>query len=140
MGNQPRGAGHQMEPFRQILHTLEKHPHIHLAILFGSFAKGTARSDSDIDLAVRADRPLTVEEQINLTGDLAEATGRAVDLIDLFKAGEPLLGQILEGGLRLKGDESEYASLIVKHLFDEADFAPYQRRILEERRRSWIGR
>lgn len=31
------------------------------------------------------------------------------------------------------------ASLLRQHLFDAADFLPYRDRILEERRRAWIG-
>lgn len=118
---------------------LARHPDIRQAVLFGSLAAGRARADSDLDLAVDAGRPLTSGQKMNLIGNLAEATGRPVDLIDLHTAGELLLGQILHGGQRILGTNNAYAELIKRYLFDQADFMPYRRRILAERRRAWIG-
>ena len=117
-----------------------RHPEIRMALLFGSLATGRAHPDSDIDLAVGAGRALTVAERMRLIAELAEATGRPVDLIDLHAVGEPLLGQILKRGRRIFGSNGAYAELIKRHVFEEADFMPYQRRILAERRRAWIGK
>ena len=86
------------------------------------------------------DALLTAETKMALIGALSQAIGRPVDLIDLRVAGEPLLGQILKHGVRLMGSDSDHAELIKRHLFDEADFMPYRRRILAERRRAWIGK
>lgn len=123
-----------------IRRVLQQHPAIRLAILFGSCAQGTARRDSDVDLAVSSDgRLLDGEEKTRLIEDLAQATGRAIDLVDLASAGEPLLGQILCNGRKICGDSRRHAYFIRRHLFDQADFVPYQRRILEQRRRAWIG-
>jgi len=118
---------------------LARHPHIDLAILFGSLAAGTARPDSDLDLAVAGAAPLSPVEKRALIADLAENLGRPVDLIDLATVGEPLLGQILRHGRRVLGSDERYARLLSRHLFDMADFAPYRSRILAERRRAWIG-
>lgn len=83
---------------------------------------------------------VSVETKMALIGDLSQAVGRPVDLIDLHVAGEPILGQILKHGVRLLGSDADYAELIKRHLFDEADFMPYRRRILAERRQAWIGK
>lgn len=120
--------------------TLAEHGGIRLAILFGSRATGRATAHSDLDLAVRTTAPLEAAEKIALIEKLAEATGMPVDLIDLKRVGEPLLGQILKHGVRLMGSDTDYASLLSRHLFDAADFLPYRNRILAERRRVWIGR
>lgn len=125
-----------MIPIEQVL---KKHPHIRLALLFGSTAKGNARRDSDLDLAVDAGRPLTINEKMQLIADLSEATGRPIDLVDLYSVGEPLLGQIIVGGRRLLGSDARFAELLNKHLIEQADFMPYRRRILRERRLKWIG-
>lgn len=125
---------------KQIRQVLERHSAIRLALLFGSLAKGTARFDSDLDLAVGADRPLGVDETIELISDLATVIGRPVDLIDLSTVGEPLLGQIIAGGTRIVGSDTLYAELVLKHLYNQEDFVPYQKRILQERREAWIGR
>jgi predicted nucleotidyltransferase len=124
------------EHIRQVL---KKHPQILLAVLFGSVARNAAGVDSDIDLAVDADRPLDANEKMHLIMDLAEAMGRPVDLVDLFTVGEPLLGQIIAGGRKIQGDDSRYALMLSKHLFNQADFMPYRRRILQERRLAWLG-
>ncbi len=119
---------------------LSRHPEIRTAILFGSLVSGKADFYSDIDIAVEADQKLTAEEKMRLIGELAELTGRPVDLIDLRTVGEPLLGQILRTGKRLKGSSMDFAEIVKRHLFAEADFVPYQKRILAERRRAWLGR
>ncbi len=128
-----------MSPAELITAVLARHPHIELAILFGSLATGQARPDSDLDLAVAGAALLTPEESSALIADLADNLGRPVDLIDLATVGEPLLGQILRHGRRVLGSDARYASLLSRHLFDMADFVPYRSRILAERRRAWIG-
>jgi len=121
-----------------LVEVLSRHPLIDLAILFGSLATGTARPDSDLDLAVAGTVPLSPTTKSALIADLAQTFGRPVDLIELGQVGEPLLGQILRHGRRIKGSDEQYAHLLSRHLFDMADFVPYRRRILAERRKAWI--
>ena len=125
---------------RTILAALSTQPAIKLAILFGSLAGGRERTDSDVDLAVDVGHRLSAGETLALITELAERTGRPVDLVDLRAVGEPLLGQILRHGTKLLGSETSYADLIRRHLFDQADFLPYRSRILAERRQAWIGK
>lgn len=120
--------------------TLARHPGLELAIVFGSVAGGTQDAQSDVDLAVQAACPLDASMKMALVAELAEATGRAVDLIDLRSAGEPLLGQILVHGRRLLGSDEAYARLLSRQLIDAADFLPCAQRILDERRQAWVGR
>jgi predicted nucleotidyltransferase len=129
-----------MDLNNRILQVLARHGGTRMAILFGSLAKGGATPQSDLDLAVLMDAPLSAEDKMALVGDLSQAIGRPVDLIDLRVTGEPLLGQILKHGVRLLGNDTDYAEIIKRHLFDEADFMPYRRRILAERRQAWIGK
>ncbi|MBS4096871.1 MAG: nucleotidyltransferase domain-containing protein [Sulfuricella sp.] len=127
-----------IELTKRIRRVLSRHPVIRLAVLFGSLARNTARRDSDLDIAVGADIPFHPQEKIQLIEELAEAIGRPVDLVDIFAVGEPLLGEIITSGKKILGDDSSYACLISKHLINQADFMPYQRRILQERRQAWI--
>ncbi|WP_303784450.1 nucleotidyltransferase family protein [Azovibrio restrictus] len=129
-----------MELNHRIQQVLARHTGIRLAILFGSLAQGRATPQSDLDLAILMEAPLTAETKMQLIDDLSLATGRPVDLVDLRTVGEPLLGQILKHGIRLLGNDGDYAGLLKRHLFEEADFMPYHRRILAERRQAWIGR
>ncbi len=133
-----KAARHDLDdPLRAVLSAF---PQIVLALLFGSFALGRERQDSDIDVAVAARRTLTASETIALVEALAEHTGRPVDLVDLRTVAEPLLGQILRHGRRLLGSDSEYGQLISRHLLEQADFMPYRARVLAERRAAWIGK
>lgn len=129
-----------MDLNNRIRQILSRHGDIRLAILFGSLVTGDATPQSDLDLAVQMRIPLSTETKMTLIGELSQAIGRPVDLIDLRVAGEPLLGQILKHGVRLFGNDTDYAELLKRHLFEEADFMPYRRRILADRRRAWIGK
>ena len=125
---------------RKIEGVLARHPSVKLAILFGSLAAGPARFDSDLDLAVSAATPLDTQARIDLIEDLALAFGRPVDLVDLEQIHGPLLYQILaKGRLVLSKDRTRYAELLLRMLYEEADFMPYYRRILASRRKVWIG-
>ena len=119
---------------------LERHPEIRIALLFGSLAAGKERWDSDLDLAVAAAQPLSADQKTALIAELAQATGRPVDLVDLRTAAGLVLKEALTTGLRLRvTDNALLAELVKKMWFDEADFQPYRRRILEARRKQWIG-
>jgi len=124
-----------IEQLRQLL---ARQDDIRLSIVFGSVAGGRQTVESDLDIAVLADGPLTPERKIALIEALAEVSGRPIDLIDLSTVGEPLLGQILRQGQRVTGADSTWAALVTQHLFDAADFLPYRNRMLRERREAWI--
>ena len=54
-----------------------------LIILFGSYAKGLARGDSDIDIAYAGEQTLSAYDNFMLAQELAALLGRDVDLLDL---------------------------------------------------------
>jgi EPS-associated MarR family transcriptional regulator len=123
----------------QLLSVLAQFPYVGQVIVFGSVAQGTARPESDLDIAVGAKHSLTQAQKMEIVAALALATGRPVDLIDLTVVTEPLLGQILRHGRRLLGGDAAYAGLISRHVLEQADFVPYRNRVLAERRVAWIG-
>ena len=124
----------------QLKEVFSHFPQVALAVLFGSVALGLQRADSDLDIAVAADHPLTAGEKLSIIGALAERTGRPIDLIDLSVVSEPLLGQIVRHGRRVLGSDTLYGKLISRHVFEQADFMPYRTRLLAERRMAWIGK
>ncbi|MDE3089797.1 MAG: nucleotidyltransferase family protein [Chloroflexota bacterium] len=78
-----------------IIHTLRKQlPHLNAKYgvekiaLYGSFAKGTASKQSDVDILVQLGRPLGLEF-VQLAFDLEKSLGRKVDLatFDTFQRG-----------------------------------------------------
>ena len=121
----------------QLARFISRYAEFRLAILFGSQATGNATGDSDIDLALLSDAPISSSKKLELVEQIGAKFGRPVDIVDLFFAAEPALGQVFKGK-RLLGDDATYARLLTKHLINTADFVPLQKRILTERRNAWI--
>lgn len=133
--------GLRMGITQELADALAKRPDIKLGILFGSLAQGQARLESDLDLAVAAERPLDAEAKMTLIAMLAQVAGRAVDLIDLQAVGGLVLVQALTSGKVIYcTDHRLYAELIKKMLFHQADMMPYYQRMLRERRQQWLAR
>ncbi|MDX8383819.1 MAG: nucleotidyltransferase domain-containing protein [Ghiorsea sp.] len=124
---------------RPLMQYLQQHPEIKQAILFGSLARDCAHAESDVDLAIALEKVLNSEDKQRLLEDIGAVMGRAVDLVDLKTVGEPLLGQILQHGVRLVGSDAMYGELLSKHVFQQVDFMPLRKRILDERRLAWIS-
>lgn len=73
-----------------------------VAYLFGSRAEGTARPDSDHDVAVLfTDETPALDAVVRLGADLARRWGTAVDVVDLARAPLELRGRVAESGVRL---------------------------------------
>ena len=117
---------------------LMSQPDLRLAILFGSVARNEARPDSDVDIAVLAERPLDAARKMSLVEGMADLAGRPVDLVDLSRIGEPLRGEVLKGK-RLFGSDEDFAGQMLRHIYDNEDFVPLVREMLAERRMRWLG-
>ena len=118
---------------------LTAEPDVVLAIAYGSLISGRAHAESDLDVAVWTEAPLTVDRRMALVRALALATGRAIDLVDLRAVGVPLSQTILcDGTVLVRRDERLYAELAIRMLADVEDFLPLRRRLLRERRERWI--
>ncbi len=104
--------------------------------LFGSVSRGTARSDSDIDLAVlfESDPPRTIEGLgIELADDLARLLGRRVDLVILNRAPVDLIKRVLrDGDLIVDANPSRRIQFEVRARNEYFDLEP----ILKRYRRS----
>jgi len=124
---------------QQLTELLSQYSEVRLAILFGSQAnpEQQKRFDSDIDLAILASSPLSSAFKMELIETISAQLGRPVDIVDVYEAPEPILGEAFKGQ-RLVGDDTTYAQLLTRHLLNVADFVPLQQRILKERRERWI--
>ena len=119
---------------------LKNYPDLELAILYGSFSSGKENSKSDIDIAIAIGKPLTLEERIDIASSLSRSIKKKVDLIDLLSTEGLLLKEVLTNGkVLVKNNVKLFEKLLKKMLYYKADFLPYQKRILEERRKRWIG-
>ena len=78
-------------------------------ILFGSFAKGNEREDSDIDLAYFSKKQLSSYERFILAGQLAVISGCEVDLVDIKRIDTVFNMQIFAYGVPIyMADKNEY--------------------------------
>jgi len=126
---------------KQLATWLIEHPEIEMAILFGSYSKGTETVHSDIDLAIQlsSGKTMQADEKLNYLTQLGELLETDIDLIDLKKAGQPLLSQIIKYGKRLKGQQAQYIELAIKNINTTQDFMPYIERMMSERRKLWLA-
>jgi predicted nucleotidyltransferase len=123
-----------------IRNVLTCHKDIKLCIVFGSIAAGKASTDSDLDIAVAADQPLSVDTHLKLVEEFSAATNREIDLVDLMTATGLISKQALSTGVVVQNhDKDLYARLISRMLFNQADMMPYHDRILQERRRRFLN-
>jgi predicted nucleotidyltransferase len=67
------------------------------ATVFGSVARGQARPDSDIDVAVSFGKPMSADLRVAVLGIVADVSGRSVDLIDLESADALIRARALGG-------------------------------------------
>lgn len=102
---------------------------VRFAYLFGSRATGRHRPDSDADLAVLTDRPLTLLAESRLCLDLATALGvPSVDVVDLGRAPLRIVGRILGEGVVIHGrEEPARVEFEVRNRGRYFDFLPQQR-------------
>jgi len=71
------------------------------AYLFGSAATGDLRPESDLDIAVLMQHPLSSLKLHEFSEKIAQGMGRDVDLIDLGSASTVLQMQVLSTGKRI---------------------------------------
>ncbi len=123
-----------------LLDFLSGDPELLLAMVFGSTADGSHRPDSDIDVAVYPRKKLASRKRQMLADEIACATGRAVDLIDLTHLDGALLRQILHHGKVVFSKEPGILGTLSERLLDwQEDFEPQLNALLETRLQRFIA-
>ena len=84
-------------------------------------ASGSARKDSDIDVAVSFGRPMSSDLRSAIIGIVADVAGRSVDLIDLESADGLVLSRALGGTEILCDEAATRQHLITRALRAEDD-------------------
>lgn len=85
------------EPMEDRLASRLREAGVVYATVFGSVARGEARADSDIDVAVSFGKPMSSDLRMAVIGIIAAVSGRSVDLIDLEASGGLILARALGG-------------------------------------------
>lgn len=102
------------------------HPTILAAYLFGSTANQTAGTNSDVDVALRLDKGVSVDEQLELRlelmDDVETVFKRSADIVILNNASLKMIRQVLTRGdlLFVRDERAErlYAIQKQKEYFD----------------------
>jgi len=86
---------------RRIIELIKKNPRIDLAILFGSYAKGTATKESDIDIYADTKNRKLKEEIESIDSKISVKIGE-------YDKSSPLIKEIEKNHIMIKGVERYY--------------------------------
>lgn len=100
-------------------------PHVQAAYVYGSTARGEARPDSDLDLALLLAPGARVPDRLGLMARLSRLVQRDVSVVSLRHAGLDLIIEVLRDG-RLLFTRNEMLTLAweAERMTDYADFNP----------------
>ncbi len=115
-----------------------EYPDVQCGFVYGSAATGRLKAASDVDLAVAGHGPLSAETMLRLREDCAARLHRDVDLIDLHRATGVLLRNALRGVCIYAREGGVRYPLMRRLIYDQEDFHPLRRRIMEGRRRRLV--
>ncbi|GAB7020331.1 nucleotidyltransferase domain-containing protein [Halostagnicola bangensis] len=112
--NSTPSANHQVEEV--VTQVVEEYP-VELAVLFGSYARGTETPESDIDVAVAFDGDRSPQERLELRIDLVVELTKALemDAVDVadFESIRPGIGiAALQTGTVLVGENDQVQHLL----------------------------
>jgi hypothetical protein len=100
-----------------------------LAALFGSTARGEARADSDVDVAILPrDEALSLEAELSLQAHLSSAAHREVDLVRLDHCLPALKLRVAKEGILLLGDPLHWKRFRAQAGIEYAEIEPQLRR------------
>jgi len=112
---------------------------VRLALIYGSYAAGTMRMGSDVDIAVLLDRPIDVDRRLALAEQFESALSLTIDLADLYAMSGTILRQILcKGQVLVKNDPVAMETLIRRMIYNQSDVMPIVRRTLAERQKRFV--
>ena len=110
---------------------------VRLAFLIGSFAAGTARPDSDVDVAVLFGRVPDYMDVLGLRDRLSDLMEREADLVVLNDSGPVIRMQVLKTGIRLRAEKGAYEEFFVRTVNEYDDLkrirAPIEEAVLRKK-------
>lgn len=88
---------------RTIVKELLERYHAEYALLFGSYARGDATPDSDVDIIVVGGKEFVPHDIFALAEDLREMTGRSADVFEMREVnkGTPFYETVMKEGIRI---------------------------------------
>lgn len=96
-----------------------------LVIIFGSFASGKNRKDSDLDLGVISEKEISFEKQIVLTNELSQIFKKNIDLSVLNRANPLLLFEASRNAILLYGSQKDFFEFRLRAFHAYNDYQPF---------------
>ncbi|MBE6083187.1 nucleotidyltransferase domain-containing protein [Acidilutibacter cellobiosedens] len=115
-----------MDIVEKCKNVLMKYENILFAYIFGSYAKGNMRADSDVDIGIYLKEEMNIEEYLKIRMDLTKICKRQVDLVVLNAATPLLKYEIYKNNILLfTRDRTIESNYKVKILFEYNDIKRY---------------
>ena len=105
--------------FEEVIKLLKERLDCEVIILFGSYARGEQRPDSDVDLAIKSPKEISKKEIFELTQELEQLLKKDIDLIDLNAISDSFRYEILMNGQVLYCEDSYKFDLYKLDMFRE---------------------
>jgi predicted nucleotidyltransferase len=96
-----------------------------LVIVFGSFANGKNRKDSDLDIAISGLKEVHFSDQVGLTNEFSLIFKKNIDLSVLNTANPLLIFQASKNSILLYGSREEFSKFKLYAFNVYNDYAPY---------------
>lgn len=110
------------------------HKNIPLCIIYGSLAKNQLKKESDIDICIGSESPISTEYRLKLSMELEKKLKRIITIVDITKSNGIFLKEVLTKGITIK---NEKPFLKAKHIIRMLDFVedllPINRKTLYEK-------
>jgi hypothetical protein len=92
---------YRIDEIKEKLYPIFQNSSVHRAILFGSYADGSATERSDVDIVIDSNGELLNINFFAVSEDIASALGKRVDLIEFseIRQNSPLLDEISKKGV-----------------------------------------
>lgn len=105
--------------FEEVIKLLKKKFNCEVVILFGSYARGDQRPDSDVDIAIKTKKKISKKEMFEMTQELEQLLKKDIDLIDLNAISDSFRYEILMNGQTLYCEDSYQFDLYKLDMFRE---------------------
>ena len=107
-------------------------PEIILAIIYGSYARGTETETSDVDIAAAMSEAMDLDARLSLQVELSILLKKEIDLVDIWKIKGLIHYKVFTEGLCIKKYENEGQNLFHKNfmtaLYWYEDYYPLYKR------------
>lgn len=104
---------------------IAKKYNLKLAVVFGSFASGKNKKDSDLDLGILGNKEISFEKQIKLINEFSQIFKKEIDLSILNRANPLLLFEASKNSVLLFGNQEDLAKFRLYAFRVYNDYAPY---------------